>query len=326
MKNINLNKVIELIERAKNILILGHVNPDGDCIGAMAAMALGLASINKNVTVWSEDSVPLKYRFIKCSFEKPQQNIINNFDLIIVLDTAVQTRVGIPFDFSIVKQPVLSIDHHVANENTFSYVYADQSQAATACIVFDILKKLNIKITKPIAEAIYTGIITDTGCFSYSNTDIRTFEISLELMRVGINPSEISSIIYNSFSKEYLKILAEALSTIELVADNRGAIMYVSAEMIKKQGLKTFDTEDFVNYPRSILTVEVACMLTELPDNKLLRLSLRSKTPDVNVRKLALKFNGGGHKCASGAKINESLFNFLPKLKKELENFIKNEV
>ena len=326
MKNINLNKVIELIEHANNILILGHVNPDGDCIGAMTAMTLGLTSIKKNVTAWAEEPIPLKYRFIKNVFEKPRQNIVNDFDLIIVLDTAVQTRVGVPFDFSVVKQTVLSIDHHVANENTFSYVYGDQSQAATACIVFDILKKLNIEITKPIAEAIYTGILTDTGCFSYSNTDIRTFEISLELMKAGINPSEISSIIYNSFSKEYLSILAEALSTIELVADNRGAIMYVSAEMIKNQGLETFDTEDFVNYPRSIITVDVACMLTELPNSELLRLSLRSKTPDVNVRKLAIKFNGGGHKCASGAKINEPLFDFLPKLKKELENFIKNEV
>ncbi len=323
MKKIGLDKTVQLISRSSNILILGHVNPDGDCIGSMAALALGLKLAGKKVSVWADESLPLKYRFIKINLEKPHQDALSGFDLIVVLDTAVETRIGAKLDLRQLEIPLLAIDHHVTAENNFTYIHADQSQAATGCIVYDILKLLNIEIDKYIAEAVYTAIITDTGRFSYSNTNYRTFEITLELLKTGIDTSEISSVIYNSNAPEYIRILGAALNTLELVADGAGAIMYVSSEMLKKEGFKNFDTEDFVNYPKSITTVKIACMITENPDSEVLRMSLRSKSPDIDVSKLAKLFNGGGHKCASGARINESLKEFLPKLKRELENFIK---
>ena len=323
MKKIGLDKTVQLISRSSNILILGHVNPDGDCIGSMAALALGLKLAGKKVSVWADESLPLKYRFIKINLEKPNQDALSGFDLIVVLDTAVETRIGAKLDLRQLEIPLLAIDHHVTAENNFTYIHADQSQAATGCIVYDILKLLNIEIDKYIAEAVYTAIITDTGRFSYSNTNYRTFEITLELLKTGIDTSEISSVIYNSNAPEYIRILGAALNTLELVADGAGAIMYVSSEMLKKEGFKNFDTEDFVNYPKSITTVKIACMITENPDSEVLRMSLRSKSPDIDVSKLAKLFNGGGHKCASGARINESLKEFLPKLKRELENFIK---
>ena len=323
MKKIGLDKTVQLISRSSNILILGHVNPDGDCIGSMAALALGLKLAGKKVSVWADESLPLKYRFIKINIEKPHQDALSGFDLIVVLDTAVETRIGAKLDLRQLEIPLLAIDHHVTAENNFTYIHADQSQAATGCIVYDILKLLNIEIDKYIAEAVYTAIITDTGRFSYSNTNYRTFEITLELLKTGIDTSEISSVIYNSNAPEYIRILGAALNTLELVADGAGAIMYVSSEMLKKEGFKNFDTEDFVNYPKSITTVKIACMITENPDSEVLRMSLRSKSPDIDVSKLAKLFNGGGHKCASGARINESLKEFLPKLKRELENFIK---
>jgi len=323
MKEIGLNKTSQLIAHSNNILILGHVNPDGDCIGSMAALALGLNSVGKNISVWADECLPLKYNFIKINLNKPQQEKLSDFDLIVVLDTAVETRIGAKLDFSQSNTPILAIDHHVVAKNNFTYVYADQSQAATGCIVYDVLKLLNIEINKSIAEAIYASIITDTGRFSYSNTNYRTFEITLDLLKTEINTSEISSIIYNSSTPEYIRILGASLNTLELVANGVGAIMYVSSEMIENEKLKTFDTEDFVNYPKSIVTVKVACMITESPDSDVLRMSLRSKTPDIDISKLAKLFNGGGHKCASGARIKEPLMEFIPKLKKELENFIK---
>jgi len=325
MKKIELNKTVQIIDQANNILILGHINPDGDCVGSMAALSLGLQSVEKKITVWSDESLPLKYRFIKTDFEKPCQENIDSFDLIIVVDTAVETRIGAKLDFSHTQTPVLAIDHHIAVENNFTYIHTDQSYAATGCIIYDILKLLDIKITKAIAEAIYAAIITDTGCFAYSNTNYRTFEIALELLKTGINTSEITSIIYNSHSPEYIRILGAALNTLELISDGTGAIMYVSSEMIKRENLINFDTEDFVNYPRSIMSVKIACMITESPNSDTLRLSLRSKTQDLNVSKLAKLFNGGGHKCASGARIKETLTEFIPRLKKELENFLKTE-
>lgn len=325
MKEIGLNKTVQIIDQANNILILGHINPDGDCVGSMASLSLGLQSVGKRITVWSDEPLPLKYRFIKTDFGKPSQGITDSFDLIIVVDTAVETRIGARLDFSHIKAPVLAIDHHISVENNFTYIHSDQSYAATGCIIFDILRLLNIKITKAIAEGIYAAIITDTGCFAYSNTNYRTFEITLELLKAGINTSEITSIIYNSHSPEYIRILGVSLNSLELTSDGAGAIMYVSSEMIKRENLTNFDTEDFVNYPRSIMSVKVACMITESPDSDTLRLSLRSKTEDYNVSKFAKLFNGGGHKCASGARVKESLTEFIPRLRKELENFLKIE-
>ena len=325
MKEIGLNKTVQIIEQAKNILILGHVNPDGDCVGSMAALSLGLQSTGKKIAVWSDEAVPQKYRFIVTEFSKPCQESIDFFDLIIVVDTAVETRIGARLNFDHTKAPILAIDHHIAVRNNFTYIHADQSHAATGCIIFDILKLLRIEISKSIAEAIYAAIITDTGCFAYSNTNYRTFEITLELLKTGINTSEITSIIYNSHSPEYIRILGASLNSLELVSDGAGAIMYVSSEMISRENLTNFDTEDFVNYPRSIMTVKVACMITESPDSDTLRLSLRSKTQDYNVSKLAKLFNGGGHKCASGARIKESLPEFIPRLRNELENFLEIE-
>ncbi|RLD11055.1 MAG: hypothetical protein DRI44_04470 [Chlamydiae bacterium] len=325
MKDIGIHKTIQIIARANNILILGHVNPDGDCIGSMTALSLGLKSIGKEVAVWSGEPLPLKYRFMKINFSEACQESLNDFDVIIVVDTAVETRIGAKLNLTDIKIPVLAIDHHIASENHFTYIHADQSQSATGCIIFDILKSLNVKITKSIAEAIYTAIITDTGCFSYSNTNYRTFEITLELLKSGINTSEITSIIYDSHSPEYIRILGASLKTLALISDGVAAIMYVSSEMIQKEGLKSFDTEDFVNYPRSIMSVKVACMITESPDSDILRVSFRSKTDDYDVSKLAKLFNGGGHKCAAGAKIKKPLAEFIPKLKKTIEDFLKKE-
>ncbi len=116
MKKIELNKTVQIIDQANNILILGHINPDGDCVGSMAALSLGLQSVEKKITVWSDESLPLKYRFIKTDFEKPCQENIDSFDLIIVVDTAVETRIGAKLDFSHTQTPVLAIDHHIAVE------------------------------------------------------------------------------------------------------------------------------------------------------------------------------------------------------------------
>ena len=100
MKEIGLNKTSQLIAHSNNILILGHVNPDGDCIGSMAALAIGLNSVGKNISVWADECLPLKYNFIKINLNKPQQEKLSDFDLIVVLDTAVETRIGAKLDFS----------------------------------------------------------------------------------------------------------------------------------------------------------------------------------------------------------------------------------
>ena len=319
MEIIKLKPAIELIKNANSILILGHVQPDGDSLGSTAALAAGLRSINKKVSLWADEEVPAKYRFLPDIFQKPNIEKLPEFDLAIIVDTAVFSRVGAKIPLLDCNIKTLALDHHPLFKSEFDFVCFDTNQAATGCIIFDVLKELKIKITQEIAAALYAAIITDTGNFTYKNTNKRTFEIAVELISTGIDVADIASIIYNSLSASTLLSLNSALKNLEFVSDGKGAFMFLPKELMAD---KNIDTEDFVNFPRSIQTVEAAAMITEQPDSGILRISLRSKNPEVDVSKLATQFDGGGHKCAAGAKVKESLETFLPKFRTALERFL----
>ncbi len=319
MKVIELKSAVELIKNAESILVLGHVLPDGDSLGSTAALASGLKSINKKVSLWADEDVPEKYRFLPDIFQKPNIEKLSEFDLAIIVDTAVFSRIGVKIPLLDYNITTLVFDHHPLFKSEFDFVCFDTKQAATGCIIFDVLKKMNIPITQEIAAALYTAIITDTGNFTYKNTNKRTFEIAVELIDTGIDVADIASIIYNSLSASTLSSLNSALKNLEFVCEGRGAFMFLPKELMRD---KTIDTEEFVNFPRSIQTVEAAAMISELPDTGILRISLRSKKPEVDVSKLAMQFGGGGHKCAAGAKVKESLETFLPKFRFAMEKFL----
>lgn len=319
MKVIELKSAVELIRKADSILVLGHVQPDGDSLGSTAALATGLTSINKKVSLWADEDVPAKYRFLPDIFQKPNLEKLDEFDLAIIVDTAVFSRIGAKIPLLDYNIKTLVLDHHPLFKSEFDFVCFDTNQAATGCIIFDVLKELKITITQEIAAALYAAIITDTGNFTYKNTNKRTLEIAVELISTGIDVADIASIIYNSLSASTLIVLNSALKNLEFVCDARGAFMFLPKELMQD---KNIDTEDFVNFPRSIQTVEAAAMITEQPDSGILRISLRSKNPEVDVSKLAIQFGGGGHKCAAGAKVKESLEIFLPKFRIALEKFL----
>jgi len=319
MNVIDLKPAVELIRKADSILVLGHVQPDGDSLGSTAALATGLKSINKKVALWSDEKVPAKYRFLPDIFQNPNIDELPGFDLVIIVDTSVVSRIGIDIPLLDYDITTLVFDHHPLINSDFDFVHVDTSQAATGCIIFDVLKELQIPLTREIAASIYAAIVTDTGNFTYKNTNKRTFEIAVELIDTGIDVADLASIIYNSLSASTLHCLNAALDTLEFICEGRGAFMFLSKEMLEDRNI---DTEDFVNFPRSIDSVEAAAMITEQPDTGIIRVSLRSKKPDIDVSKLAMQFGGGGHKCAAGAKVKETLDSFLPKFRLALENFL----
>jgi len=319
MNIIDLKAAVELIRKANSILVLGHVQPDGDSLGSTAALATGLKSINKKVSLWSDEDVPAKYRFLPNVFHKPNLEILPEFDLTIIVDTSVISRIGADIPLLDYNITTLVFDHHPLFKSDFDFVCVDTLQAATGCIIFDVLQELEIPITREIAASLYAAIITDTGNFTYKNTNKRTFEIAVELIATGIDVADIASIIYNSLSASTLLCLNSALKNLEFVCEGRGAFMFLSKKMMEDRNI---DTEDFVNFPRSVDSVEAAAMITEQSDSGILRVSLRSKNPEVDVSKLAIQFGGGGHKCAAGAKVKEPLETFLPKFRTALENFL----
>ena len=323
MNIIDLKPAVDLIRNSDSILVIGHVQPYGDSLGSTAALTIGLKSINKTVSLWSDEDVPAKYRFLPDVFQKPDLKKLADFDLVIIVDTAVLSRIGTDIPLHEYNFTTLVFDHHPLIKSEFDCVFADTSQAATGCIIFDVLHELKIPLTKEIAASLYTAIITDTGNFTYSNTNKRSFEIAVDLIATGIDVAEISSIIYNSLSSSTLLALNSALANLEFVCNGKGAFMFLPKNIMEDESI---DTENFVNYPRSIQSVDVAAMITEQPGSGILRVSFRSKNPAVDVSKLAVHFGGGGHKCAAGAKIKKPLETFLPEFRTALKNFLNQEL
>jgi len=322
MKRLDVHSTAALLRAASRVLILGHVQPDGDCLGSMTALSLGLEAIGTQTDVWSGDAVPVKYRFIAGNIQQPSRELAGAHDLIAIVDTPTLARVGINPEFVHTGAPLLSIDHHPLGRDEFTYAFNDVSQAAAGCLVYEVLRELGAPITRNIGNALYAAIITDTGCFTYQNVNRRVLEIVIELIDAGVDVYDIARTIYSSASVGQMRLLGLTLNTLELVGNGKGAVMHVSRDMFAREQLAAADTEDFVNFGRAILGVEVAAMVSEMPDGTL-RLSLRSKRPLYDVSKLAKQFHGGGHPGAAGALVREPFPAFLDKLKERITAFIE---
>ncbi len=207
MRTLDVPATANLLRRAQRVLVLGHIRPDGDCIGSMVALGLGLQHLGKDVAVWSTEPSSPRYRFLPALITPPTHNDFKRFDLIAIVDTSVLTRAAIdPAAFS-AGVPTLLIDHHLPVEDGATYACINPAESAAACIVYDILIELGVPLAEPIAAALYAGLLTDTGCFTYQNVTARTFAVAMALLAGGIDTAAIATIIYNSMPATQLLLL-----------------------------------------------------------------------------------------------------------------------
>lgn len=299
MAGIGVDKAAELIKAAHAILLIGHTDPDGDCLGSLYALKAGLLSQGKLVSVYLRKPLPLKYRFL--SDELGENTDIPECDLIVALDTPQLKRLDID-DPSQLKSPLLAIDHHPGEHAEFAYALWDDGKSACAMLIKELLQKMEIKITPKMAGALYAGIMTDTNSFVNQNTYADTFRAAGELTELGAKPDEIAKYVYGSLTPADISALSYALSTLELYDKDRIAVLSLKSEW-QKVGNDT-DTELFVNYARSLINTEVAVMLTETKEG--VRVNLRAKNA-YDVSAVARKLGGGGHKAAAGIRMNCTL-------------------
>ncbi|MDD4725638.1 MAG: bifunctional oligoribonuclease/PAP phosphatase NrnA [Tissierellia bacterium] len=306
MNNV-INTAINKITNVNNIYIASHINPDGDNIGSILAMALGLKKINKNVKILKTDEIPSDYMFL------PNIDMIKTYDideidtieLLIVLDCGDVDRLGKYKSIVSKSNTVINMDHHISNSRFGDINLIDEKAAATGELVYDILNKMNLEINKDIATCLYTAISTDTGSFLYDSVTARTHEIAISLIKAGIDKSDINIKLYQSRSIERTKLFISSLSTLKTYYDNKIATVKITQEMLKNSNTKMEDTEGIISFIRDIEPVEVACLLKE-NNKKEIKISLRSKR-FVDVSEICSTFNGGGHKRASGCTINENI-------------------
>ena len=299
MEKIGADKAAALIEAAGKILLIGHTDPDGDCLGSLYALKAGLVSKGKTVGVYLRKPLPLKYRFL--SDELAKNTHLAECDLIVALDTPQLKRLDIG-DPAQLKGPILAIDHHPGEHSEFSYALWDDGKSACALLIKELLQKMAVAITPKMAGALYAGIITDTNSFVNQNTTREAFQAAGELMDLGANPNAIAKYVYGSLTPGDINCLSKALSTLELYDRDRIAVLSLKREWQDEHN--DADTELFVNYARNLIGTEVAVMLTETKES--VRVNLRSKN-GYDVSAVAKRLGGGGHRPAAGIRLKCSL-------------------
>jgi bifunctional oligoribonuclease and PAP phosphatase NrnA len=287
--------------------ILSHVRPDGDALGSQLALALSLQELGKTVRVWNEDGMLEKYSFLPRAelLTKPPA-AKEDVDLVVALDTAVQTRLGTALDAIGSSNMMINIDHHPSNPGYGDLVYIDPISPATGQILFELLVDQKLPLTKEIAENLYVAISTDTGSFQYPNTTARTFEIAAELIRAGVDVGRVSQLLYENYPRRRIELLRELLGTMRFEGNGRVASFSLSMAMAKRLGVLPEDNEGLIDHLRAIRGVIVAVFFEELPEGKV-RVSMRSKSEKADVCAICMKFGGGGHTLAAGARVRGTL-------------------
>ena len=287
--------------------VLSHVRPDGDALGSQLALALSLQELGKTVRVWNEDGMLEKYSFLPHAqlLTKPPATK-EDVDLVVALDTAVQTRLGTALDAVGSAKMTINIDHHPSNPAYGDLVYVDPASPATGQILFELIADQKLPFTKEIAENLYVAISTDTGSFQYPNTTARTFEIAAELIRIGVDVGRVSQLLYENYPRRRIELLRELLGTMRFEGKGRVASFSLSLEMAKRLGVLPEDNEGLIDHLRAIQGVIVAVFFEELPDGKV-RVSMRSKSEKADVCAICMKFGGGGHTLAAGARVRGTL-------------------
>ncbi len=284
-------------------VIMSHVRPDGDALGCEIALALCLRQLGKNVTVWNEDGMLDKYRFLPCSDLVTQPpGVKEDFDVAIALDTAVHDRLGKCLDSVGSVKLWINIDHHVSNPRYGDLAYIDPTAPATGQILYELIRSENLPLTYEMADNLFVAISTDTGSFQYPSTTARTYEIIADLVRAGVNVGDLSQKCYENHPRRRIELLRELLNRLQFSCDGKVASFSLSMAAAEKVGAEPEDNEGLIDHIRAIEGVFVAVFFEELPEGKV-RVSMRSKTPRYDVCKICALFGGGGHTLAAGARV-----------------------
>jgi phosphoesterase RecJ-like protein len=298
-----------LVDGGRRFLIACHVRPDGDAYGSMLALGLSLTEMGKDVVMWNESGVTSRYRFLPGTGEiLSGAPPAGSFDVRIIVDTATAERVVEKADSAFLKpdprSPLVNIDHHISNSRFGDLVFVDNRYASCGEMVFDLLKRAKMPLTRGIADSLFVAITTDTGSFQYAAVTASTFRIAAELVDQGVRIGEICQQTYGNFPLRRLMLLREFLQTLQFDADGRIGWARITPEAFRQAGARTEDSEGFIDHIRRIDSVLVAVTFDETSEDGSIRISLRSKKSTlVDVDQVARKLGGGGHPAAAGAHV-----------------------
>lgn len=301
--------IADALHARRSFVVMSHHRPDGDAYGCQLAMGLCLRELGKDVTLWNEDGMMEKFRFlpgadaiVAPAVDGPKQD----FDALVALDCSTFARLGKPLRSLGKIGLTVNLDHHISNERYGDLVHIDAQAPATGQLLYEFFVSQNLPFTAGMAANLFVAISTDTGSFQYSNTTARTFDITADLVRRGANVAALSQACYERQPLRRAWLLRDVFNDMSLTCDNRIASAALTIAQSTKLGLRAGDTEGVIDHLRAIDTVEVAAFFEEMitgSGEPAVRVSLRSKREDCDVSEICAKFGGGGHRLAAGARV-----------------------
>ncbi len=303
MKKNDLTHVANILFTFNRYLVVTHLRPDGDAIGSLLALKQVLENMGKEVEAYCADPLPENLKFLpgvdSITSDDPT---CNDFDVVVFLDCGAPDRAGnVVLPDRIKGCKTINIDHHV-NSDPFGDVYWIDTKASSTCeMLYELFKKAEVTIDPSVATCLYTGILTDTGSFQFSNTTGKVLNIAAQLVICGADPQSIAQNIFESASPQRLFLLSKVLNSLKYHADFRVATARLTRSMLAETGANTMDSEGFVNMLRQVKSVKVAVLFRE-EDNNRVHVGLRSKE-HYDVSLFARRFGGGGHAHAAACRL-----------------------
>jgi len=297
----NLKQIGHQLLLLDNYIIIGHSFPDGDSIGSILALYLGLSKLGKNVEIVLQDPLPQIYTYLAGSgkFCRPDEIRVDTAH-VIFLDCSDLNRVGEEnLDYLSGRELTINIDHHQDNSMFGDYNFVNPAASSVAEIMYELLTIMEIPITADIADCLYAGIVMDSGSFMNSNTSSETLRTASCLVDKGANIDKTRNNLLESKALEEILLISQALQHLELYRDGKIACMTLAYEDVERIGAINIHPEGIINYARCIRGVEIALLLREASPG-VVKIGFRSKN-DIDVARLAAELGGGGHKRAAGA-------------------------
>src|SRR5437867_2277016 len=256
-----LSQVVELVEKKDRFAITSHVRPDGDSLGSSLGLFWLLKALNKDVEVTMRDSAPHAYQKLPgADTIRVTPAVDRPYDAVFVIECSDIDRPGL---VDLKDQLVVNIDHHSTTELFGNVNWIDSTASAVGEMIYNLCKATGVRVTKEIAECVYTALLTDTGSFHYSNTTERTFKIASELVRIGVKPAKSAEAIFGSYHWAKIELLSQVLATARRDETGHVAWMRQTMEMQERTTASDEDADGFVNYPLAVGEVAAAVLFKE---------------------------------------------------------------
>lgn len=301
------NNLNDIIKSAKNILLISHINPDGDTLGSMCGLYNAIKdNFKKKCDMLTLSKLPKIYEFLPDIKQAKHIDDVDNslvYDLVICIDIAAGNRfeeAKILFDKA---NYTVNIDHHKTNTKYADLNIIDINASSAGELLYNIMRKLDWKISLKTAISLYTAVLTDTGSFRFSNTTPATFKTAAELVSLGVNSVEVYKNCYETNSKNMVMFQAYCISNAKFTDDDKIAYSVIYKKDMEKFSAGEDCTEGLAEKLRAIDTTKAAFIVKEI-GTRISKISMRSK--DVDVAEICAVFGGGGHTCAAGCVIKSS--------------------